>query len=85
MAKSVGHKPKSKLPVNKLPTGLRSAPESTAIAYKPSKQELDERRRYHAEDALRDIERAERHKRDKGLMGDVKQLANERIECLKKV
>lgn len=74
---------KSKLPVNKLPTNTAAV--DKAAAYKPSKQELDRERRYKAEDALRDIERAETHKRDKGLMGDVKQLASEKIECLKKV
>lgn len=85
MSKTMGHKPKNKLPVNKLPTGLRSAPESTAVAYKPNKQELDRERRYKAEDAMRDLERAEGHRKDKALMSDVKQLANEKIDCLKKI
>lgn len=79
-------KSKNSLPVNKLPTNTVKA---TAIdrpaPYKPSKQELDRERRYKAEDALRDLERAEGHKRDKSLMSDVKQLASEKIDCLKKV
>jgi hypothetical protein len=46
----------------------------------------DEReRKYRAEDALRDIERAEGHKRDKSLMGDVKKLAKEKVKSLTKV
>lgn len=44
-----------------------------------------EERRYRAEDALRVIEKAETHKRDKSLMRDVKGLAKERVESLKKV
>lgn len=84
MGKSMGHKPKASLPVAKLPSRLTTAPDR-AEPYKPSKQELDERRRYRAEDALRDIERAKGYEKDKQLMSDVKQLANERIECLKKV
>jgi hypothetical protein len=74
---------RSKLPVNKLPT-------STAIAdrpapYKPTKQELDRERRWKAEDAMRDLERAEGHKKDKDLMADVKQIASEKIDCLKRI
>lgn len=73
---------KSKLPVNRLPTSTavdRPAP------YKPSKQEIDRERRYKAEDAMRDLERAEVHKKDKSLMSDVKQCAAEKIDSLKKI
>lgn len=42
-------------------------------------------RKYRAEDALRDIERAEKHKSDKALMGDVKKLAKEKVNSLKKI
>lgn len=42
-------------------------------------------KRYKAEDALRDIERAEGHKRDKSLMKDVKQVAKEKMASLKKI
>lgn len=44
-----------------------------------------ERKRYRAEDALRDIERAEGHKRDKSLMKDVKSLAKEKVKSLNKI
>lgn len=43
------------------------------------------KRKYRAEDALRDIERAEGHKRNKELMGDVKKLAKEKVNSLKKI
>ena len=42
-------------------------------------------RKWKAEDALRDIERAEGHKRDKQLMADVKGLAKEKMNSLKKI
>ena len=42
-------------------------------------------RKYKAEDALRDLERAEGHKKDKTLMGDVKKLAREKADSLKKL
>lgn len=44
-----------------------------------------ERMRYRAEDALRDIERAEAHRKDKALMKSVKQLAKEKVKCLSKI
>ena len=72
---------------NKLPVAKAGGPVSIdrPAPYKPSKQELDRERRYRAEDALRDIERAEGHKRDSKLMGDVKQLAQEKMSSLKKI
>ena len=42
-------------------------------------------RKWKAEDALRDIERAEGHKRDSALMKDVKQLAKDKMNSLKKI
>ena len=50
-----------------------------------SKESEAHERRWKAEDALRDLERAEGHKRDKGLMSDVKALAKEKINSLKKL
>jgi len=44
-----------------------------------------ERMRYRAEDALRDIERAEAHRKDKALMKSVKTLAKEKVKCLSKI
>lgn len=75
---------RGKLPENKLPTstGGQAMPMPTM---KPSKEMLDRERRYKAEDALRDIERAEGHKRDSKLMADVKDMAKEKMESLKKV
>lgn len=45
----------------------------------------DEARKWKTEDALRDIERAEAHKRDKSLMRDVKKLAKEKMNNLNKI
>ncbi len=42
-------------------------------------------RNYRAEDALRDIKRAEQHKSDKSLMADVKKLAKQELSSLKKL
>lgn len=74
---------KSKLPVNKLPTNTVAADRPSS--HKPSKQELDRERRWKAEDAMRDLERAEAHKKDKALMSDVKQCAAEKIDSLKRI
>lgn len=78
---------KSKLPTNKLPTtkAVQSTISDRPGPYKPSKQELDRDRRYKAEDACRDIERAEVHKQDKALMSDVRQIASEKIDSLKRI
>jgi hypothetical protein len=42
-------------------------------------------RKYRAESALSDLERAEKHRSDKALMKDVKSLAKERMEHMKKL
>lgn len=70
------------MPKNKLPA--TSAVE-VARPYKPTKEDEARERRYRAEDALRDIERAEKHKEDKNLMRDVKQLCVEKANNMKKV
>lgn len=54
------------------------------VASKPTKSDQDRERRYRAENALSDIERAEKHKSDKNLMSDVKTLAKEKVADLKK-
>lgn len=41
--------------------------------------------RWRAEDALRDIQRAKKHEADKALMKQVKALAKEQMNCLKKI
>jgi len=72
-----------------LPVAKAGGPVSTANAIEGpdriSVSELKERRRYMAEDALRDIERAEKHKRDAALMKDVKAMAKEKMASLKKI
>ena len=72
-----------------LPVAKAGGPVSTADAIEGpdriSVSEQKERRRYMAEDALRDIERAEKHKRNKNLMRDVKTVAKEKMASLKKI
>ncbi len=71
----------------------KSLPVSTGIpveAYTKAspfmKKEAEEReRRYRAEDALRDLQRAECHKKDKKLMSDVKKIADEQMKALSKL
>ena len=72
-----------------LPVAKAGGPASIAAAIdgpdRISVSEQKERRRYIAEDALRDIERAEKHKRDASLMKDVKAMAKEKMASLKKI
>lgn len=72
-----------------LPVAKAGGPVSTSAAIEGpdriSVSEQNERRRYMAEDALRDIERAEKHKRDAKLMKDVKAVAKEKMASLKKI
>jgi hypothetical protein len=63
------------MPKNKMPV------ETPMVASADKERE----RRYRAEDALRAISRAEEVKADKGLMKDVKQLAREQADNLKKI
>jgi hypothetical protein len=75
---------KKKLPVEKL--GSKPIPvKIISDAPSPSKSDGDRERKYKAEDALRDIERAEQHRRDKTLMSDVKKLAKEKVNSLKNI
>lgn len=79
----------AKLPVEKLKAS-KSKPVPVKIvsdAPSPSTDKSYEarERKYRAEDALRDLERAEGHKRDKALMADVKKLAREKADSLKKI
>ena len=71
---------------NKLAIAVATMPQPSApkqIAYE--KGEKERQRMWKAEDALRDIERADRHRNDKTLMKDVSKLAQERIATLKKI
>lgn len=73
---------RGKLPANKLPIATSSVEPSMPSQSKESK---DRERRWRAEEALRDIERAEGHKSNKDLMKDVSQLASEKVKNLKKI
>lgn len=72
-----GKLPKNKLPVVDYPTACAPV--------KPTKQDIERQRRFRAEDALRDMERVEGYKSDKELMKDVKTLAAEKVNNLKKI
>ncbi len=69
---------KKRLPVAKPSTAEVAKP------YPQTKEQRDRERRYAAEDALRAIQRAEEVKANKSLMADVKALANEQVNNLKK-
>lgn len=71
---------KSRLPIAKGGDYPASAP----VAYKQSKDDIARQRRYEAEDGLRAIQRAEEIKADKSKMADIKALANEQVQNLKK-
>lgn len=74
---------KKSLPVAKAPVPVKIVHDEPS---KPETAKYEEReRRYRAEDALRDLERAEGHKKDKALMSDVKKLAREKAASLKKI
>lgn len=68
---------KQKLPIAK-------STSSIPTPYKPTKEDEARERRYRAEDGLRAIQRAEEVKADKNLMKDIKALANEQVNNLKK-
>lgn len=73
-----------KLPVEKLSAKAKKAI-PVKIVSEPMETSKSEQRNWRAEDALRDIERAERHKSDKALMADVKKLAQEKVKSLKDI
>ena len=68
---------KQKLPIAKSSSAIEPS-------YKPTKEDEARQRRYRAEDGLRAIQRAEEVKADKNLMKDIKALANEQVNNLKK-
>lgn len=72
-------KKKSKLPVESL--GCSPA----KVSASESKEHEARERKYRAEDALRTMQRADEIKRDSGLMKDMKALAKEQMNSLKKV
>lgn len=80
MASARGRMPKNKLPTAK----STSVPEGCSPIRSDKDYEAKERR-YRAEDALRSINRAAEIKGDKQLMRDVKSLAKEQMNALKKI
>jgi hypothetical protein len=78
---------KKTMPVEKLKAS-KTKPVPVRIvgdAASPMESSNKEMRNYRAEDALRDIQRAQKHERDKELMRDVKKLAKEQVNSLKKL
>jgi hypothetical protein len=73
---------KNKLPVSDKLVKVHVVSNSTTSNASPMKTDESRERKWKAEDALRDIERAEQHKKDKSLMKDVKSLAKEKIKSL---
>lgn len=79
---------KNKLPIEKAAGSKKPIPVKIVhddIQPKTSVDYEARERKYKAEDALRDIERAEGHKRDRDLMKDVKKLAKDKIKSLGKI
>lgn len=71
---------------NKLPVVSNvSTSNANPIAVKRNSDDEVRERRYRAENALSDIERAKKHESDKGLMKDVKKLAKEKVKALKEI
>ncbi len=73
---------KNKLPVAKLKASKTKPVPVKIVSDSPVEAKPD--RNWRAEDALRDIKRAEAHKRDAALMADVKKLAQDEVASLKK-
>lgn len=76
---------KAKLPVEPLKASKVAVPVKIVGETGESSKDEARERKWKAEDALRDIQRAEQHKRDKSLMSDVKKLAKEQVNSLKKI
>ena len=73
---------RGRLPKNTLPI---AKPDVSCSPSKPSKEQAAQERRWKAEDALRTIQRAKDYEKDKQLMNDVKSLAQEQMNSLKRV
>lgn len=74
---------KGKIPINKLASAIASVAttsDSPSNSVKP-----DDDMKWKARNALEDIQRAEQHKKDAGLMKAVKNLAKEQMSTLKKI
>lgn len=76
---------KASLPIKKASTPVPVKIVHDTVEPKVDAAYAERERKYRAEDALRDIERAEGHKRDKTLMSDVKKLAKDKVKSLNKI
>jgi hypothetical protein len=85
-ASKIGDDKKQKKPV-KLPIAGDSNAENGVVATtaKANKDDDARERKYRAEAALRDIETAEGHRKDKDLMRDVKACAKEKMKAYGKL
>lgn len=86
MASKIGDDKKQKKLV-KLPVAGTSNAENeiTPTTAKANRNDEARERKWRAEDALRDIERAEGHKSDKDLMKDVKACAKQKMKAYGKL
>ncbi|MDE2031418.1 MAG: hypothetical protein KGI58_04135 [Patescibacteria group bacterium] len=75
------------LPVKKSEASKKPVPVKIVNddAPKIDKSYEEREKRYRAEEALRVLQKAEEHKKDKSLMKDVKQLAKKQINTMKKI
>ncbi len=74
---------KKSMPVEKLKASKKAIP--VRIVSEASPVSIDSDKKWRAQDALRDLERAAEHKRDKALMADVKKLAQDKVKSLKDI
>lgn len=75
---------KNKLPVEPLKAS-KTKPIPVKIVSDVATSPVDNDKKWRAEDALRDIQRAKKHEQDKELMRDVKKLAKDQVNSLKKI
>ena len=75
----MGRNPKNKLPTSKTPIPVKIVHDA------PSVVKSSDDMKWRAQDAMRDLERAEQHKRDPELMKHVKVAAKEKMDSLKKI
>ena len=75
---------RGKVPTNKLPTSNKPIPVKI-VHDTPQVAKSNDDMKWRAQDAMRDLERAEQHKRDPELMKHVKAAAKEKMDSLKKI
>ena len=74
--KTMGRLAKNKLPTSKEPVAVKIVNDAPKV---------NDDIKWRAQDAMRDLERAEQHKRDPELMKHVKKAAKEKMDSLKKI